>query len=240
MPNWAQIDFIDGDFVLIKTPAIAYSDLVRHYHLALLSQLEGFNIYPFDHVLELQIYETLKLYYQKIANQLPLYGNHQESENFKRISTTWVINCDRVTSKCRHEFFVCTEPVHHPTTQELIVGLSRLSQLMGYTYDAGKHTAPKHTTGSSELDIWVDTLLVFKGRAKELLQEFGTQDLANMLVQANHRLTPPDKEDENKEHINIPLASIGGNAPDHPLFVENRERITQGLYAIGIELPEGW
>ena len=240
MPSWEQIDFIDGDFAFIKTPAIAYSSLIRQYHLALLTQLEGYEIYPYNEVVEYQIYETLKRYYQKIANQLPLAGVQELSENLKQVSSGWVVNCDRITSFCRHEFFICTDPVTHPTTQELVVGLSKLSQLMGYTYSAGDDTPPKHTTGDSELDIWVDTLLIFKLRAKDLFQQFGTQDLAKMLVQANHRLTPPDKEDENKETLSIPLASIGGDVPDHPLFEENRERITQSLCAIGVELPEGW
>lgn len=240
MPQWEKIDFIDGDFALIRTPPIARSSLIRHYHLALLTQLEGFEIYPFNYVVEAQLYETLKRYYQKIANQLLLHGKHEPSENLKQVETDWVINCDRVTPKCRHEFFVCTEPVRHPATGELIVGLSKLSQLMGYTYSTGTITPPKHTTGDSELDIWVDALLVFKTRAKELFKEFGTQDLAKMIVQANHRLTPPDKDEENKETLNIPLASVGGSVPDHPIFVENGERITQGLCAIRVELPEGW
>ncbi len=81
---------------------------------------------------------------------------------------------------------------------------------------------------------------MFKLRAKDLVQQFGAQDLAKMLAQASYRLTPPDKDEENKEYMGGSLASIDGDVPDHPIFIDNRERITQSLNAIGIELPEGW
>ena len=87
-----RLDFIDGDFVLLRPPPIAYASIVRQYHLALLGQLEGFNIYPFDCVVEEQIYQTLRLYYQKVANQLPIYGNHEPTENLKKIKV-WILSC---------------------------------------------------------------------------------------------------------------------------------------------------
>lgn len=223
MVRWHKIDYIGGDFTVARSPTMVESPLVRQYQLCLLNALGDFPVWPIDEETEYRLYDSLKIYYQKLA----------------ALIKPEPVDCDRLPWLVRHQFFICTEPVAHPKDGEMVVGLSHLSQLMGYAYSAEEFELHPQSTGTPELDLYIDTLLVFKGRAKQVLENFSSEDIGKMLVYASWRLTPEDDKEEGK----LPKAKTlepTKEAKDAQEFADNKEEITQRLRDRGVTLPENW
>lgn len=226
MRNWL-LTYLDGDFEIVFPPPllakvegrlIFKAKQIRAYHLELLRRLMGENVWATDlRALDLRFYSQNQLFYRKIGELI-----------FPRIDV------ERLEPISRHEFFVCTAPIEHPETGQVVSGLSGLEQLMGYAYvkqDVARQSV-QPTTGDSELDVLTDALLVFKRKGLELAQILSLEELAKANRQAGERMRPPESEveDEAQEELEV----------DDALFLANKDAILSQIQQMGVLIPPGF
>lgn len=223
MPNFWRIDYSDGDFTLMESPSLFACDRLRAYHLELHKALEGLSVWPPE--VDEVIYPQFKQYYQKVGDLL-----------LPRVE------CDRLLPTSRHAFFVCTDPIKHPKTEQSLPGLSGLEQIMGYSYhqDSGGEEGDKSLkgTGDPTLDILTSAVLIFKAGGIALAKRYSREDLVKMCVYANELQKLPDDKDKQKKEIAKKFEYVNEVVEvDDPIFAENKVKIVEGLLRLGIPLP---
>lgn len=216
--HWV-LKHIDGNFQIVLPPSVLdsnyqfHSRYIRIHHEVLRTAIAGREVWPPERVAA-ELYSSFKVYFQKLGG---LFDP--------------VINTDILDPIDRHLFFICTEPIELPQYQNLVPGLSGLEQLMGYKYadpSAPPSPEPEYTTGNSELDILVDTLLIFKRNGYKLAQMMGLNDLSKCCVQANNRMRIKEDDSEPEE---------AQSWKEDPEFTDRRSEIEDALRASGIESP---
>lgn len=218
MRSWT-LRHLDGDFSIVTAPPVLdrnfqlHSKLIRLYHIELQSSLAGINVWPPEDVADL-IYSKLPRHFQKLG---ALFDPPIETDCLDPIS--------------RHQFFVCTDPVTIPGYDKPVPGLSGLEQIMGFTH-ADPNAEPvklEYSTGDPELDILVDSLLIFKDRGLKLAQMLSLEDLCKVCKQGNDRMRVDNSEGPSEK-------------PEEPWkenekFVERKDRISQSLNDLGVWMP---
>lgn len=229
MPSSQLLHYTSGDFIIVTAPPVLDSTnrplgrVIRLHHQALQEAICGRNVWEPEHVAE-SLYADFKPYYDKIGQ---LFCPQ--------------IDVPRLDTIDRHLFFVATEPIKRK--DKLIAGLSQLEKLMGFTYPkeidgdapAAPEPPPKHTTGDSELDVLVDTMLLFKRNALPMARMLSLPDLSKACVQANNRMRVEQAENEEGSPSNPEEPVI-----ENPLFVQKRKEVEESLKKRGVWIPEGF
>ncbi|HEY9662224.1 MAG TPA: hypothetical protein V6C65_27530, partial [Allocoleopsis sp.] len=141
------------------------------------------------------LYSKFQPYYEAIAAIF-------EMDARKRWGMTqYRLDCDRLDQRARHGFFICNEPVLVGDTYRL--GLSGIDALLGYSYKEGEEAPPPQetgapSTGSAELDVLAETLLIFKRNGPKLIEDYTLEQLSKICVQASQRLKQAQDMQENK------------------------------------------
>ena len=223
---------IEEDFVLAFAPTVAQHKIVYAYHQALMSAIAGESLYPATN--DWHLYLNYKPYYQAVMKRLlPDFDS------------------DRWLFSSRHEFLVSTEPIQHPKTKQWMSGTPGLTQLMGFTVsgieeseepseveeDADK---PKDDTVLSAI---TGALLIFKGRAGWVTQNFSLVELSYLLSTASERIRAANAEMENKfKNNDSPRASVPEvrPAPESDRWKEVKEGAIAQLSEMNIPMPKNF
>lgn len=217
----ATLRFADGNYVIVLPPPLLdcnhqfHSRLVRLHHLELHQAVAGQIVWPPEEVAT-TIYNAHSRYFQKVGALL-----------------TTAVDTDLLEPISRHLFFVCTDPLTHPELKTIVPGLSQLEQLMGYGYSSGEpQPEPIHTTGNPELDVLVDSLLIFKQRALPLAQMLSLQDLSKACKQANDRMKASTDQADN------PAPTVESPWEEPERYKSNKESIDAQIKAWNIWKPD--
>lgn len=204
--------------------------LVKEYLMDLKEAIGSQPVYPPDLVvadgvtLQNGLYQDLKWYYQAIADNL-----------------SPPVNTEELDPLCRHQFFICGEPVPHwedPNVE--IPDLSNLEKLLGHSYpEPGTQiTEPVSTfePPSADYDAYMIAALVinFPNSGLEMADRFDSDFLNKVLKDAAH-LSDPDKID--KPNVGGAVSFKQTHQVDED-FEANKEAIRLQLAAIGVSVPE--
>lgn len=142
------------------------------------------------------------------------------------------IECAKLIPQCRHEFFVCTEPVQHPKSPSATVrGLSTLEKMLGMEYDWSESRGDRIGTGDPEVDALVSCLLLFKQSAPVILTTLGAKDVAGALKFASYLSDP-----ERSKNDSAPAIDAAPTVQDQEFF-DLRDEILNTLEVEGVEVP---
>lgn len=218
MKSWT-LKYLDGDFTIVTPPPVLdanfqmHSKLVYLYLQELRSAIGAVVVWPAENVAQ-PIYSAYALHFRKLGAIL-----------------NPPIDTDLLDPISRHHFFVCTEPVAVDWHDKPLPGLSGLEQLMGFAHSDPnvERTQSATTTGDAELDVLVDTLLIFKGRGYQIAQMLGVEDLCKACKQANDRMRVASEDAES-------------TVPDEPWeenkdYLKQKDEINSQLQKLGIQMP---
>lgn len=190
MSRFERLDLINGDFFLVKPPSVLNHAYVRRLQLELHQTIRIMDVSNPDS--DLHIFVIYENYYQKILDIIAPD-----------------IKASRIESNSRHSFFVCNLPIIHPNTGEVVLGLSRLEELMGYSYNTiqgnDEHIKPVEdeeispTSGDNITDAIADTLLIFKRTGFKLLETFSLEELCKINLQASLRMQQSQQSQDSQE-----------------------------------------
>lgn len=165
----------DRPFIVSCIPLSRHS-LIAAYHAELMNRAKRLTMY-WEVECDRALFAAFEGHYQAIAHQFP--------EPFDPADLTPV---------SRHQFFIASEPVPHPTQDGMTLpGLSQIEQLLGMEYSAsvepvvdmgGIPPIPKAeiTTGDRILDLITDAYLVFGDAASDIVDRFDAGAIARMIT----------------------------------------------------------
>ena len=173
--EYDRLDLKGGDYRLVFPPSMAKYPLIFAHYQEFRRSLEGLPVWPTG--IDEHLYPRLRVHYQKIGRLLGF-------------------DSDRLIPESRHEFFVATEPVVVPAiAPDPIPGLSGLERLLGLSYPEeteAKADKVMITSGSVDIDLLVDLVLLFKENAQWIYRQFPREFVAKAIKQGSDRLRGED------------------------------------------------
>ena len=215
-------DQIREDFLLVAPPPTVRHKLVRAYHNELLSQISGMECHPSS--ADAIIYPKFKKYYQKI---------------FEFLFSTLKLSTDALEPISRHRFFICSEPVE--INGQMVLGLPELSKLMGYSLNQTTDTPAQKDDFDPITKLTADILLIFKGRARWLLENYGVGELNQIAIAASNRLAEAqdyNNEQPNGHRVVTPPKTL--NIKDPEELARSKGAIASQLQDLDVPLPDDW
>ena len=213
---------ITEDFVLVFAPTVAQHKRVHAYHQELIQAIAGEPLHPAS--TDWQLYPNYKNYYQAVMNQL-----------------LPELNCSDLSSRSRHEFFIATEPVQHPKTQQWMMGTSGLAQLMGFSIpDELKEVEVDTKKDDTLLSAVTGALLIFKGRASWVVQNYSLVELSYLLTTASERIRAANAEMDNRfknESSRVQVPEVKP-APESKKWTAVKEGAIARLTDLNVPLPK--
>jgi len=214
-----RIEFESGDFDILFSPPMAISRklaaLLADFQSALDSQ--NISVWPPSSA-DLICFSKFPRHYYKMAEH-------------------WGFDPAKLTSECRHRFFVCTAPFEYEGNSyrevcdlERLLGFRSFQEALG---DDDREEDPD-STGDPFLDVTTMALLTFKVPGLE--DRYGLDDLAKMCKRANDVLRRVEREAKGEVEAGDETLE---KEPFDPDFEADRRRISAGLAALGVELPFG-
>ena len=236
-----KIEYGDESWEFIREPSFyTRSELIPVID-DMLDLIRGVPVYPPDAFLKDDI----------TVHQFLVYRSRKHLEAialiFRRTQPDALINIDGLTTKSRHSFFFCTEPVRPVGYDQEMPGLSQLQLLMGLTYPAKQTRQPKSSkdkpsaplsTGNLDARIIAAVYLNFKGSGDTVLSNFGMGMVMDILEEAaNLQRDPKDAEKDQKFPTisrAVPIGEI-----NREFWEGIKVDIANALRDRGIDFPEG-
>jgi hypothetical protein len=206
--------------------------LIKDYLLDLKEAVGSSPVYPPD--LEVdgvsiqdKLYSEFRWYYQAIADNL-----------------VPPINTEDLDPLCRHQFFICGDPVPHwedPETK--IPDLSTIDKLVGHSYPEPGSLPARAISSfeppSKDYDSYLLAALIvnFPENGVALAELYDSDFLNKILKDAAH-LSDPDKGSSSSQAIaGLPIEFRATSQVDEE-FESSKGDITESLKAIGVGVPE--
>lgn len=215
-----SVDILE-DFILVFAPTVAQHKIVQAYHQELISAIAQESLYPTS--ADQQLYPIYKKYYQAVMAQL-----------------VPAVDCDQLSSLSRHEFFVATEPVRHPKTGQWLAGISGLAQLMGFSIPDEIVEFDEVKKDDVLKDAVVGALLVFKGRASWVVENYSLVELSYLLSTASEKIRAANAEMDSRikrESPKLPFPEVKPEE-DSAEWKAVKKEAQASLMDLGVPLPQ--
>lgn len=237
-----KINYEDESWEFIREPSFhTRSELIPVID-DMLELIRGVPVYPPDAVLkdEITVHQFLVYRSRKHLEAIALI--------FRRTQPDCLLNIDNLTTKSRHNFFFCTEPVKPVGYEQEMPGLSQLQLLMGLTYPAKQSRQPKQSkdkpsaplsTGNLDARIIAAVHLNFKGSGDTVLKSFGMGMVMDILEEAaNLQRDPKDAEKDQKFPTTSRTVAVG--KIDREYWEGVKDDIAGILRDRGVCFPDGF
>lgn len=237
-----KIEYEDGSWEFIREPSFFTRFELIPVIDDMLELIKGVPVYPPDAILKDGI----------TVHQLLVYRSRKHLEAialiFRRTQPDALINIDGLTTKSRHGFFFCTEPVKPVGYDQEMPGLSQLQLLMGLTYPAKQTRQPKNSrdkpsaplsTGNLDARIIAAVHLNFKGSGDTVLNNFGMGMVMDILEEAANLQRDPKDAEKDQKFPTISRTVVVGKI-DREYWEEIKVGIADALRDRGIKFPDGF
>jgi hypothetical protein len=208
----------------------------------MLDLIKGVPVYPPDAILKdnITVHQFLTYRLRKHLESIALI--------FRRTQPDSLLLIDNLTTKSRHDFFFCTEPVKPVGYDQEMPGLSQLQVLMGLTYPAKQSRQPKQSkekasaplsTGNLDARIIAAVHLNFKGSGDTVLKTFGMGMVMDILEEAaNLQRDPKDADKDQKFPTTSRTVEVG--KIDREYWESVKSDVADALRDRGVEFPDGF
>ena len=208
----------------------------------MLDLIKGVPVYPPDAILKdnITVHQFLTYRSRKHLEAISLI--------FRRTQPDSLLIIDNLTTKSRHDFFFCTEPVKPVGYDQEMPGLSQLQLLMGLTYPAKQSRQPKQSkekasaplsTGNLDARIIAAVHLNFKGSGDTVLKTFGMGMVMDILEEAaNLQRDPKDADKDQKFPTTSRTVEVG--KIDREYWESVKGNIADALRDRGVDFPDGF